>query len=141
MKTFKFTLCQPGAKPPVRAHPQDSGFDLTLLKKVKTVGKTDFYSTGVCVQPCEGIYFDLVARSSISKSGYILANGIGIIDRNYTGEILVPLIKIDPSAEKLKTPIKIVQLIPRNFIEIKAVHVDFLDTTDRNSDGFGSTSY
>jgi len=54
-----------------------------------------------------------------------------------TGEILVPLIKIDPSAEKLKTP----QLIPRNFIEIKAVHVDFLDTTDRNSGGFGSTSY
>jgi dUTP pyrophosphatase len=91
------------------------------------------------VQPAFGWYFDVVPRSSISKSGYMLANSVGVIDRGYTGEILVPLIKIDPSAPDLKLPARLVQMIPRQIIAAELVEVEAFDETVRGSSGFGST--
>ena len=52
----------------------------------------------------------LVPRSSISKTGYMLANSVGVIDRTYTGNVLVPLIKVDKSMPDLILPARVVQL-------------------------------
>jgi dUTP pyrophosphatase len=99
------------------------------------------YATGISVRPPPGFYFDLVARSSLSKTGYMLANGIGIIDRDYTGEILVALRKIDKDAPDLVLPAKIVQLIPRRWYDMIPVEApaEGLPKTDRGDGGFGST--
>jgi len=125
---------------PVRAHGSDSGFDLTLIKKLKTVGDVDFYSTGIQVEPPHGYYFDLVPRSSISKSGYTLANSIGIIDQNYRGDIIVPLRKTNIDAEEISLPCKLVQLIPRQWIHMTPIESSDLDLTSRGENGFGSTT-
>ena len=53
------------------------------------------YDTGIQVKPQYGYYFEIVPRSSLSKSGYILANSIGIIDPSYSGNLYIVLIKID----------------------------------------------
>ncbi len=92
---FKFCKNEKDAVDPYKKNASDSGYDLTLIKKIKTDGNVEFYDTGISVEPPYGYYFDLVGRSSISKSGYILANNMGIIDRTYRGNIIVPLIKMN----------------------------------------------
>lgn len=131
---------RPDAILPSRAHASDSGFDLVLLEALKTVGDVTFYSTGISVRPPPGFYFDLVARSSLSKTGYMLANGVGIIDRDYTGEILVALRKVDKDAADLPLPAKVAQLIPRRWHDMVLIEApDGLPGTVRGDGGFGST--
>jgi dUTP pyrophosphatase len=69
----------------------------------------------------------------------MLSNSVGVIDRGYTGEILVPLVKVDPSAPELVLPARIVQLIPRTIIAAAMIEVDTLEQTMRADGGFGST--
>jgi dUTP pyrophosphatase len=68
-----------------------------------------------------------------------MANSFGVIDRAYRGEILVPLIKLDPQAPDLELPCRIAQLIPRPIVHVEWVLVDNLDETERGEGGFGST--
>ena len=136
---FFFTRESPEVRAPTRAHADDAGFDVEAIALSHVVGDVEFYKTGLRVMPPPGIYFDLVARSSISKTGYMLANGVGIIDSGYRGEILIALRRMTPSAS-LELPCKIAQLVPRRFIELRAVEADTLDVTERGMGGFGSTS-
>jgi deoxyuridine 5'-triphosphate nucleotidohydrolase len=136
---FRWARVLPNAVAPSKSSASDSGFDVTLIDRGHRVGAVEFFRSGIRVQPAFGWYFDLVPRSSITKSGYMLANGIGVIDRAYTGEILVALIKTDPAAPELSLPARIVQIIPRPIISPELVEVDNFDDTARGSGGFGST--
>ncbi|WP_420455199.1 hypothetical protein [Rubrivirga sp.] len=136
---FRWTKTRPDAVAPSKSRASDSGFDLVLLEPVKVLGDVTLYDTGVRVQPAYGWYFDLVPRSSISKTGYMLANSVGVIDRTYTGPVLVALRKVDPEAPELALPARLVQIIPRPIVQVRIVEVDDLDTTERGAGGFGST--
>ena len=135
----KVILTREDAVLPSKSSPSDSGFDLTLIDIAKKIGKVTLYNTGVKVQPPFGMYFDMVPRSSVIKSGYMLANSVGIIDQGYTGEIMVPLIKIDPDAPDLQLPNRLVQLIPRKWHHMQIENVTELENTTRSEGGFGST--
>jgi deoxyuridine 5'-triphosphate nucleotidohydrolase len=124
---------------PSKTLASDSGYDITLIDVEKNFGQTTLYKTGIKIQPAFGWYFDLVPRSSIIKTGYIMANSPGIIDRTYKGEILVALTKIDSNMPTLPLPCKIMQIIPRPIINIDFEEVDQLDSSQRNAGGFGST--
>jgi len=136
--SFKVSL-EEGALPPFKKRISDSGWDLHLVKLIKKEGNLYFFDTGVRVAPPRGYYFDLVPRSSIYKSGFILANSVGIIDMTYRGTIKVPLIKVDPSKEDPELPWRAVQLIPRRYFPLEMEIVDSLDRTIRGEGGFGST--
>ena len=138
--SFQYILNDENAVAPVKAHGSDSGFDMTIIKAVKSFGNVTLYTTGVKVQPGTGFYFDLVPRSSISKLGYMMANSIGIIDQSYTGEIMVALIKMDHNAEELKLPCKIAQLVPRPWMNVIGEPTDSFTKTTREEGGFGSTN-
>ena len=81
----------------------------------------------------------MVGRSSISKTGWMLANNVGIIDATYRGNIIVALVKVDEKAEELSLPFKLVQLIPRKLIVMNDEEVERLDVTERDAKGFGSS--
>jgi dUTP pyrophosphatase len=136
---FRWAKTMPAAVPPTKAHASDSGFDLTLVERSKSHGMLQFFRTGIRVQPAFGWYFDLVPRSSIVKTGYILANSIGVIDRGYVGEILVPLLKVDAAAPDLPLPSRIVQMVPRPIVAARLIQVASLEETPRGQGGFGST--
>jgi dUTPase len=138
---FNYVRTVPEAKPPQKQRGSDSGYDLTLIKKIKSHGNVEFYDTCIKLQPAFGYYFDLVGRSSISKSGYMLANNIGIIDRTYQGTVIVPLIKIDNSQPDLELPCRLVQIIPRLIQHLEPVEIteEQLFSSERQSGGFGST--
>jgi deoxyuridine 5'-triphosphate nucleotidohydrolase len=137
-KKFKYTKT-PEAFAPSKTRSSDSGYDLTIVKLLKTVGNVYWYTTEISVQPPFGYYFDVVPRSSLSKTGYILANSVGVIDSSYTGHIIVVLIKIDNNAPDIQLPFKPVQMIPRSIEHFTPVQVETLEETDRGDGGFGST--
>jgi deoxyuridine 5'-triphosphate nucleotidohydrolase len=139
LESLKWVKLDENAVAPFKERVSDSGFDLTLIKKAKQIGKVELYDTGIKVQPSYGWYLILAARSSIIKSGYMLANGIGIIDRSYVGPILVPLIKIDPDAPDLPLPNRLVQLIPTPIVHGAFIQVEDFEETARGAGGFGST--
>lgn len=135
-----WTKTRSDAVAPFKQRVSDSGYDLTILSKVKQKGLVEFYDTGIAIQPPFGWYFDVLPRSSISGTGYILVNSTGVIDRAYTGSILVPLMKIDPNAPSLSLPNRLVQIIPRNIVHFQTQEVESLTKTTRGSGGFGSTN-
>ena len=137
--SFKYIKVHKDAIAPSKNHPLDTGFDLHLIKKIKEYNNVSYFDTGIAVRPPNGYYFDLVGRSLIAKTGWMLANNIGIIDFNYTGTVIVALIKIDPNANELELPCKLVQLIPRNLILMNSIESDYIEDTDRaDSGGLGS---
>lgn len=130
----------PNALPLRKNRCSDSGFDLALIRKEKQLNSfTDLYDTGIAISPPPGYYFDVVPRSSISKTGYILANCTGIIDASYSGSIKVALLKADDSVPELTLPNYMVQLIPRKYTHMDFQEVAELEQTERSDKGFGST--
>ena len=136
---FRWSRSSERAVPPFKNRVTDSGYDLTLIDVVKRFGNVTLYTTGISVQPAFGWYFDLVPRSSLSTTGYAVANSVGIIDRTYTGPIMVPLVRLDPSAPELELPARVVQIVPRPIVHVQLEEVDELDETARGPGGFGST--
>ena len=137
-KSFKVSL-EEGAIAPFKKRISDSGWDLHLVKLIKKEGNLYFFDTGVRIAPPPGFYFDLVPRSSIYESGFVLANSVGIIDMTYRGTIKVPLIKVDSSKPDPELPWRAVQLIPRRFFPLEVELSTSLDRTIRGEGGFGST--
>lgn len=137
---FEWCKTREDAVAPSKERVSDSGFDLTIVDVVKKFhNKTTLYTTGIKVKPAFGWYLDVVPRSSIIKTGYMLANNVGVIDRAYTGEIMIALIKVDESAPDLELPCRIAQMIPRRIAHVNFKQVDDIERTSRNEGGFGST--
>lgn len=126
---------------PTKAHPSDIGFDLTVVEKVKDLtAKTSLYDTGLKLLAPPGYYIELVPRSSISKTGYMLANSIGIIDPAYNGNLLVALTKVDDSCSDLQLPAKVAQAIVKDAIYAQLTQVLDNKETLRGDGGFGSSN-
>lgn len=126
---------------PNKTRLSDVGFDVTIVRVHKKLSDVvTMYDTGISVSTDQGFYLEMVPRSSLIKSGYMLANSVGIIDPSYTGPLLVALAKIDPSAPDLELPFTCCQLIVRRQ-EHAFVHVtrEPPARTTRNDGGFGST--
>ena len=141
---FRFVRTIAGAPPPTKAHVTDTGFDLWLISEIDPPSDAPsglkMYDTGIAVQPPHGYYFEIVGRSSIVKTGHMLANCTGIIDAGYQGSLKVPLVKVDPTAPDLRLPVKLVQLIPRRLHHMDAVETaSFSAPTARGAGGFGSS--
>lgn len=131
----------PEAVIPTKAHPLDSGFDLTVVRVVKPnfgPGVT-LYGTGLIVRPPDGYYIDMVARSSTCKLGWGVANAVGIIDAQYRGELCVPMFKLSPDAQELELPARVAQMIVRRLELTEIEEVTDAGETQRGSGGFGSS--
>lgn len=137
--TFYFTKTLEDAVVPSKPRMSDNGFDLTIVKKIKTVGDVEFYDTGIAVSPPMGYWSMVVPRSSISKTGYMMANGVGIIDSQYRGSLIIALRKVNHNVVDLTLPCRIAQLIPQRAFYPQMVQVDSLDDTGRGTGGFGSS--
>ena len=128
---------------PTKANISDVGYDLTIIKKVKNLtSNTILYDTGIKIELDFGYYAEIAPRSSLSKSGYMLANSIGIIENSYTGNLFIALTKTDLTMPDLALPFKCCQLIfkPQIFINLVESKIPLDSMTIRGSGGFGSTN-
>uniref|UniRef100_A0A6C0AMT0 dUTP diphosphatase n=1 Tax=viral metagenome TaxID=1070528 RepID=A0A6C0AMT0_9ZZZZ len=88
----------------------------------------------------EDCHFTLEPRSSIYKTGFIMANGRGIIDKTYRGELMAPMISVGSNLTSVTAGTRLFQVIAPALGYISEVaYVDSLPETVRGSGGFGST--
>jgi dUTP pyrophosphatase len=125
---------------PTKANFSDVGHDVTIIGVHKKINsKTSMYKTGIKLDIPVGYYVEIVPRSSIIKSGYMLANSIGIIDCSYKGELFVALTKIDDESPDITFPFKCVQLITRKQVFSDMVESYDIESSKRDNGGFGSS--
>ena len=130
-------LEHPNSVMPTRVHEDDIGFDVIIIDVFKVINDSiTMYETGIAVKPDDGYYVEVVPRSSFSKTGYLLANSIGIIDPNYRGTIKIAVIKVDKNMPDLPIPYKGFQLIVRKVEKVELKQVFDLDKTSRGDGGF-----
>ncbi len=53
------------------------------------------------------MHVEILPRSSLSNSGYMLSNSVGLIDSSYRGTLKVTLTKIANDAEDINCPLKL----------------------------------
>ena len=151
---LKIKIHNQNAIVPTKAGDDEVGYDLTAISFVKKLSPVTFmYDTGISVKPPEGYYTEIVPRSSIVKSGFILANSVGVIDPTYRGTLKIVLHKVAMengegrtsengvyiSCRPLTTPFTLCQLVIRKMERATLTVVDSLDETSRGDGGFGST--
>ncbi len=137
---LKYMKISDNAIIPMKANFSDVGYDLSIIGIHSVMSaSTTLYKTGIKLEIPIGYYVEIVPRSSISKSGYILANSIGIIDCSYKGELLVALAKINTDTCDITFPFRCCQLIMRKQIFPDMIEVNQIETTKRLEGGFGSS--
>lgn len=88
---LKIKKLRPNTPTPTRSHESDTGLDLYAVEIEKVTEDVYMFKTGIAVEPSQGYYCEVVPRSGIYKTRWIQANGIGVIDAGYRGEIMVPM--------------------------------------------------
>jgi dUTP pyrophosphatase len=127
-----------GAILPTKAHRSDVGYDLYALSVVDR-GRIIEVNTGVSLIPEEGYWVAVAPRSSISNSGLVLCNSLGIIDPSYTGEIKLRFYKADEDYTLPGLGDRVAQVIIMKLHNAELESVDSLEVTDRGDGGFGSS--
>ena len=143
MNTLPVRLTHPNAEVPTRAHPTDAGLDIAASETTHVApGVVTLVPTGIAVAIPEGYFGLLTARSSLAtKKAMTLANGVGVIDADYRGEIKIPIIPLDGCHNLIQAGQKIAQLIilPIALPTVEVVGV--LPESVRGVGGFGSTGH
>ena len=82
----------------------------------------------------------MVPRSSTGIKGFSLANTIGVIDTDYTGEILMCIQNTSLDTIEIEPKMRIAQLLFVPVLKPVFTVVDEITAkTERNAGGFGST--
>lgn len=125
---------------PTKKHKADAGLDLRAKEAAHWGGPFQMRTidTGTAVDIPEGCVGILAARSSLSKRGLMLANGVGIIDAGYHGTIKVPLVSFRGGCTVSEGE-RIAQLLVINIKNSKPVKVEAFEESERGEGGFGST--
>ena len=102
MQPLQIKKMREHAAVPVRSTAGSAGLDLAAcLEKPVTIapGERALIPSGIAVGLLEDTVGLVFARSGLSvKKGIALANGVGVIDSDYTGEILVGLLNTSKEA-------------------------------------------
>ena len=141
--TLKITSLKDNSVLPHRATEQSAGFDLSACLDLPVTlppGEIKLVGTGIAAAIPAGYAGFIYARSGLaSKHGVALANGVGVIDSDYRGEIKVALINLSGKEYAITPGERIAQLVIMPISLMPVESVDSLDETGRGAGGFGST--
>jgi dUTP pyrophosphatase len=131
-------------KTPEYATAGSAGIDLSACISEDIIikpGEIVKVNTGIAIQiPHRGIGGFIFPRSGLSsRYGISLANCVGVIDSDYTGEIMCPVINHSCSDYTIKSGDRIAQLVFMPVLNVKLQQTDRLEATERGTGGFGST--
>ena len=128
---------------PTQGTKSAAGWDLRALNDTEVVkGSSTKIRTGIAVAIPEGWEGQIRSRSSLGAKGMIMPNGVGTIDSDYRGELMVLATWIgEGDSIKLSKGERIAQMLiaPVPLTTYKEVSFDELSTTDRGEGGFGSS--
>jgi dUTP pyrophosphatase len=133
---------------------ENAGFDVFATAEVAVKSTVEFVPFGIAVRllkvepmPNGGSHdvfkseshFFLMPRSSIYRSGLIMANSVGVIDKSYRGELKAPVWSMTGDSV-VRAGERWFQIVAPDMGWIRNVRlVDSLPETNRGVGGFGST--
>jgi dUTP pyrophosphatase len=139
----RVTRLDPDLPLPAQQHPDDAGYDLHAREDVTLApqGGRAIVPTGLAVAIPAGHAGFVLPRSGLAlKHGVTCLNTPGLIDPLYRGELKVLLVNTDPDQPyTVRRGDRIAQLVIQAVEMVEWVEVDELDTTVRDTYGFGST--
>ena len=97
--------------------------------------------TGIAIALPSPDYVALVfVRSGMGfRNGIGLSNGVGVIDSDYRGELLIPLINHGSEPFTVEAGMRVAQLVVLPILTPELKEVTRLDTTERGAGGFGAS--
>jgi len=124
---------------PARATAGSACFDLASAETVRlTRGRVTLVRTGFKMRAPRGTFIEVRPRSGLSTRGVLMANAPGTIDRDYSGEVRVPMTYLFPGSYTVRAGDRIGQI--RVVADRAAVFVEGRVPARRSrSGGFGST--
>lgn len=126
---------------PSYATPQASGMDIRSAESFKLYhGQTKIFTTGIAAEVLPGYEVQIRSRSGLAaKHGIFVTNGIGTIDADYRGELMVILSHLGRNAYEIQRGERIAQLVVMPVRQVFIEEVTELSVTDRGVNGLGST--
>ena len=116
-------------------------FDLSARAAMTIAPKTIAYvPLNIALEPPEGQMLMLAARSSLHKKGVMMANGVGIGDRDFSGnndEYHAALYNFSDTPVSIERGERILQGVFKPYEKAEWEEVDDLENADRG--GFGTT--
>lgn len=139
MKQIGYLRLDPKAQLPTRAHANDLGVDLYALElSILEPLKVTKVRTGIAVQFPENVGGIIKDRSSVATKKEVFTVA-GVIDPQYTGEIIVAF--FNPSDKKVHflPGDKIAQMVLQEAVIIEPTEITEIHNTTRGDKGFGSS--
>ena len=114
----------------------DEGIEVVIAP-----GERALIPTGISISPeTSDVVAVIAGRSGLGiKNGVTLANGIGVIDSDYRGEVQVGLINRGSEPFRVQRGDRIAQMMFLPVCHAEFLVCDELDETQRGAGGFGST--
>jgi len=131
----KFNYATPGA----------AGVDLRACMVEAEVsippGGRHRFPTGIAVEcTMPGVAGFVYSRSGLgTKDGLVVSQGVGVIDPDYRGEILVSLLNTSDQTRTVTRGQRIAQLVFQPIVRAEILPQDNLSDTARGAGGFGHT--
>lgn len=111
-----------------------------ILYPAKVCDKAYKVSTGIALEIPKGYHAKIFLRSSTGlKTPLRLANGTGIIDADYRGEVMLLVENISSDFAYISKGERLAQLILEKNTDFKIQEVKELSDTERGTGGMGST--
>ncbi len=114
---------------------------LTEPEVIVAAGERLAVPSGVIIEPITpGVAGFVYSRSGLgAKHGLTVAQGVGVIDPDYRGEIIVWLLNTSKTDRAIKQGERIAQLVFLPYVRPEIIIADNLSQTERGSGGFGHT--
>jgi dUTP pyrophosphatase len=101
----------PGVPMPARATPGAAGLDLAAAESVELArGRVTLVRTGFRVRCPPGTFLEVRPRSGLSSKGVLMVNAPGTIDRDFAGEVKVPLTYLFEGTYRIEVGDRIAQV-------------------------------
>ena len=142
--TVKYKVLDARAKVPAYATPGSAAADLcAVLDEPLTLAPMEraLVPTGLAIELPGAHSVALVyARSGLSiKHGLCMANGVGVVDSDYRGELIVVIMKVCTESYTIAPGERVAQLCIAPVWQAAFVPAATLNETERGEGGFGST--
>jgi len=127
------------------ATPYSAGLDLRACFEDEEIaipaGSRAQAPSGIAVEPpAPGMAGFVYSRSGLGAvQGLAVAQGVGVIDPDYRGEIIVFLLNTSGEERRLRRGERIAQLVFQPIVRAEVEVVEALGETERGAGGFGHT--
>ena len=132
--TVNYKVLDPRAKVPAYATPGAAAADLcAVLDEPLTLAPMQraLVPTGLAIE--------LPGPHASIKHGLCMANGVGVVDSDYRGELKVPMINLGTEAYTIQPGERVAQLCIAPVYTAAFAQAAELGDTQRGAGGFGST--